>query len=409
MTGLSRKQLHLSILLTLVWLVFLSLFSVKPFWSLRPDLHDHISNLHVPILAWHRGLEIYTAPIQQTLANDSSAEAMAVATKWAWPLGEMFHLPERGNSNPLMIVWGNLPRPYPPGIYLLLAPLAYFMEMLGGFSESILLFLTALLCFGAHIVFFQLVNGFSKAFDEKTLAWYHRLIFATLYLEVVGWSLSGQYEAIGLLFLISALTAVNEKKYLSSMSYFCLAVFMHFRGILWALPLLVVWIRNFEVIRKDIIALSFFKKLGVLLVALLGMISGVIFIKVSPALLHSTPMTNVFAHNLLAGRWGLNHWVFFPLLASIVYYYWRQRETMLLLALLNILVLFTTANFLQPWYALYLFPLIFAFKPLNHKRMSLGVRYLTIVCIGATYLHSAPTELYFVKQVGKLILVKVSG
>lgn len=403
MFGISYSQVKKSLLVSLCWLFFLSVFADKPFWSLRPDLHDHISNLHSTVLFWHKGIDIYKQPVNTLLATDTSEKALQFAKFWKWPKEELFILPERRDSNPLMIVWGQMPRPYPPGIYALLTPLALIMEAWGGFSERILILLVFTFCFVANLVFFQIRNLLGKVEAPKKYNWVMNLILASIYFEIIGWSLCGQYEVFGLFFLIPSLQLLNEKKYIPSFVYFSLSAFIHFRAILWILPALAVWITNFKNLISDFKKLKPGSKFGVILATTLGAIAGGIFLIVTKALLNNTPSSNVFARELMAGTWVGKHFVFILGLTLIGLYFIRQKNWLLLLGIANILLMFFKANFLQPWYVLYLLPILFAFRESKESFRIFMVRYACVVLIGSSFLNASPTEFYFVKKVLQLI------
>lgn len=421
MFGISTMQVKKSLLLTLVWMLFASFFIQKPFWSFRPDLHDHISNLHSTVALWHRGIEIYNKPVQEMLERDTSEIAEKIAQEWKWPKEELFVLPERSNSKPLMIVWGGMPRPYPPGIYLILTPFALLMEYWGGFSESILILLMFLLCFTGHLVFFQSYNVIQEhlqVFGLKTqevrtqkslpssLRFYLptnnillKLLLLSIYLDLIGWSLCGQYEVLGLFFLIPSYIALNNKQYLNSIIFFTLSFFIHYRAIIWILPFLTLWLLNYRSVITQFLSMSLIKKIGTFIVANFGIIASAIFLLISPALLKNTPLTNKFALDLLSGALSYKHFLVLFGLIFILFHYCKRRNWIFLLGLFNILILFLKANFLQPWYILYLIPLLFAFRNPMETKKSLYLRYGIIVLIGSNFLNSSPTEFYFIKKI----------
>lgn len=403
MLGISLAQFKKAILLSLVWLAFLSFYAQKPNLALRPDLHDHISNLHATVLFWHKGFQIYLKPTQSLVQRDTSQLAEDISKKWNWPKHELFRLADRRNLMPMMMVWEGMPRPYPPGLYVLLTPLALAMEATGGFSESILFLLVLFFCLAGHLVFFQLVNVIAREPKSVLGSFFFKLAMASIYFDLIGWSLSGQYEALGLIFLIPSLVDLNNKRYLRSFILFCISSFIHFRILLWSMAPLLIWASHAKTLYREFYHLRRWEKCGALVCGGLGLTSGVVFLTIYRSLLE-VPETNFFTRDLLAGNWSLQQLIFVIGLGLIGAYFYRIRNWFYLLALVNILILFMSAEFLRTWYVLYLFPLLFAFRSETEPMSGFWMRYSSLVLVSYSYLISSPTEFYFLKKALELLL-----
>lgn len=301
---------------------------------------------------WHNGFNIYTEPTQN-LVEQVQTGVDGLTQFWDWNPREFFQAPYWQNKNPLMIIWPHVPRPYPPGLFMSLTPVAGLMSLMGGMNVFVYSLTTWLYCFWAHLAFFAawlLIKNYSPLIIKIFLG-------ALFYHELVGWSLSSQYDPYCLLFVFLSLFYLKERNTALVVLNFALAAMIHFRILLWALIPLMALTKPFKQLVSEIRQCWSQHKWIYFLSFILLILSGICFILIYSAVssaYHSNPLRDM----ILSGVWAPKAWLFVGALGvTLTYSYWiKDFFLMASVAWLSLVLL--SMQFVQVWYGLFFLPLL---------------------------------------------------
>lgn len=252
LTALLRRPSVLALLL--VALSF-SAFSARvltqphkpPFGGLNGwSFTDHYSHMNAARLMTLCGTCVWKTPVKE-LYRPLNAEQRQQVDPGLRPymhrISEIFFVPGWAPDKQLMINWSYLPRPYPPGLYLLAAPvaLAYHSTGLSFFGASRALVLLFLLV--THVGLYVLLRG---ALEGRVRPGEIGLLGGVLIAaEFIHWSLEGFYDGVLLAPLVLCGFYLRERRGLAAVVAFCVAAFFHYRTfflaplVLYALYLIV--------------------------------------------------------------------------------------------------------------------------------------------------------------------------
>ncbi len=390
----NKKVLLISVLASLVWLLFLSL-TVSPFYSLRPDFRDHISNLNAAILFFYRGAEVYTkSPFD--LENQVSTEGHADYIKrWDWSDEAAIQIKEREGKEPLLMVWGLVPRPYPPGFILYLSPWAALTEYFGELKPFVvaMMVFSFLLC--AHLSFFYLwqsISLISYGFLKYLFAYF-------AYQEIVGWSLMGQYDAVTLLFLLPAIQALWQNQFWSGLKYYGFASFFHFRTLFYLPLLLTESLLQPKQLLEKLKQQSFKNKMLLSASLSLALLSAEIFLLILPSVQYQSAQLNPV---LIAFKsFEINATVIKFIIGFVIISIWAIKMRQFKLATLFIWWsgLCLSMSFARPWYNLFLVPILAIGVTDKTSRQELFLRLIVVLFISGTFFGTSPAEFYLPKRV----------
>ncbi len=202
---------------------------------------DHYSHYCSSILAWDRGLAVYTTPVRLVCAK-SSAESRAFAERLQLDPENVCDLPERAGERPLVINWSDMPRPYPPGALLYAAPEAvlYAHTDLSVRTINRLTIIKHLLA-GHLLVYVLLAMLFGGEDDEDRRRWRSVAFFIApfVYFTVVPYAMAGFYDSIAIVCVCWGIERLRRDEAAGALGFLSLAAFLHFRAI-WYVPLGVV-------------------------------------------------------------------------------------------------------------------------------------------------------------------------
>lgn len=199
---------------------------------------DHYSHYCASILAWHRGLAVYTTPVRLVCAK-SSMESRAFAEQLELDPENVCDLPERSGKRPLVINWSDMPRPYPPGAFLYAAPEAVLYAHTGLSVRTInrLTIIKHLLA-GHLLVYVLLAMLFGGEDDADRRRWRGVAFFIApfVYFTVVPYAMAGFYDSIAIVCVCWAIDRLRRDENVAALGFLSLAAFLHFRAI-WYVPL----------------------------------------------------------------------------------------------------------------------------------------------------------------------------
>lgn len=393
---LNKRNIFISIGLSFSWLLLLALLKSSSA-TLRPDLKDHISNIHSSILFGYRGMDVYKKSIQAS--SDGVIHASpGFLEKFHWRADEVIQLKEREGKEPLLIVWLGIPRPYPPGLWLILSPFAAVTEFLGRLAPAVVYSLVFLVLLCAHLSFFILWNTVRPYTGKLGSA----LIAIVLYDEIIGWSLCSQIDAIALLIFIWCLFSFKKNDFWTFFSRFSLASLVQFR-VLFFLPMIFVKLGEGS-LSSQIQALknrSFIEKAGTLLCALGAAFSAYIFLLIIDSVRFESAFNNPLYYENWLGKWEGGQWVFLVFLALIVVWFLKLKNHLLLTLAFWWTLFFSSMPFVRGWYVLFLLPVLMLNAKKPWPAMALYAGFAT------TFFSSFPLDLWLPRMVLALIKANV--
>ncbi len=216
---------------------------------------DHFSHYMSSILFCHAGIKVWMEPMQELASYERGEPRTNMdAYPGAFP-DDMCNVEARAGKRPLTINWSNVPRPYPPGIFVASIPEAVLYEATDTSFESINRISISKYLLAAHAFFALLClvllrgrgqadggsSGEESSGKGESGFWNAAvvLLLAFTYSPVVFWSLSGFYDVFHIGLLLLAIACCQTKRWSTAYLFFALAFFMHFRA-LWLLPLLPI-------------------------------------------------------------------------------------------------------------------------------------------------------------------------
>jgi hypothetical protein len=204
---------------------------------------DHFSHMNTARLFVLCGPCVWTTPVHRIFPSASPQERRQVEAELRPYVvtGEVFSAPGVSPEKPLIMNWSRLPRPYPPGALVLVAPvtLAYHFTPLSFFGAIRLLILGFLLY--AHVGFYFLLrSALESPVRPGALG---LLAGAILYSEFVHWSLEGFYDVAMLAPLALCGHYLRQRRGLAALLAYCVAAFIHYRAYFFApLPLYAAYL-----------------------------------------------------------------------------------------------------------------------------------------------------------------------
>ncbi|MCP3102387.1 hypothetical protein LZ198_26295 [Myxococcus sp. K15C18031901] len=232
-----------------VWSGWVVTVRYKPlFGGLSGAFSDHASHLSAARLFTWCGSCIWRKPANQLLrplsveeVRDLHVEQFTSLTRIPVDL-TFFEMPGGPDDKPLTMSWAYLPRPYPPGVLLLVAPVALLYQFTPlSFQASNLLLILLFLLY-THVGFFVVIR--CAPWGEGRWASVMGPLGAfLLYFEAIHWTLDGLYDGAMLAPLVLCGHFLRQRRGLAALVCYCIAAFIHFRAFFFApLPLYAVYL-----------------------------------------------------------------------------------------------------------------------------------------------------------------------
>jgi hypothetical protein len=194
---------------------------------------DHLTHMNAARLFPRVGTALWRTPVDQLVPPASAAE-IARAPADVQAFGGIRTVPGWPADKPFVGTWVNLARPYPPGVFLLVAPVAaLYHETALSFSAACHLLILVFLA-GAHLAFYF---AWRNAPDRGRLLYVAAALVAYVY--VAFWTMRGFYDAAAVAPLIVCGAAFDRRRWLAVCAAFAIALFIHYRALFYAPWLLV--------------------------------------------------------------------------------------------------------------------------------------------------------------------------
>jgi hypothetical protein len=349
-----------SFLLLATWVVR---HGAYPNGAWAPGSSDHYSHWSSTILFYHRGAEVYRKPLY-LVCPPVAAEGVYTAVA----AGDVCNIPEREGQRPLVTNWRQFPRPYPPGWLVWHAPAAFLYENTSISFHALNRLVVIQDLFAAHLAIFALAAlllvGPRRA-HPAALAM-RALVVALGASELIRWSMLGYYDVAAVACMLFGVIAIRDRRELAAAAWLTGALFLHYRAIWVAAPLLA-WTALRVEERKRLLPLLI--PLSLTAVALLLVWGS----------LRSFPLTNPVLH-FRFDRKNPEHWnLAVPIAVALAVLVYSRAYLLLGIVAFHFYVIMRTPQ-VQPWHALSLLPLI-AFAAIHGRRHAEEVAVTAIVLV----------------------------
>ncbi len=230
MRFISYKKALTAVLISICGLLLLAFLQTDSL-ALRGDRRDHISQLSSAVVIDCVGFNLFKLSPQQMFEPDSSTETLAWGKAHGIPSFELFKMPTC-TTKPLAFVWPHMPRPYGPGVFVLLKPIALLWQFdfidfrtAQYFTFFLMLFFASLSLFIVH----EIINVSICC----PPVWFKIGALAFFAIDVFRWALNGQFDSISIFFLLSCFLNCQKKSFTKSLFYLSLSFFFQFRTLFW--------------------------------------------------------------------------------------------------------------------------------------------------------------------------------
>jgi hypothetical protein len=205
----------------------------RPTYGPKFGFSDHFSHMNAARLFPRVGSALWRTPISNMFPELDSTRAAAVPAD-VRSQGGMLDVPGWPPEKPLVATWTTIPRPYPPGDMVLVAPIAalyHFTSMSFATATHLLIVLYLALAHAAFFVVWRFVPRSGRAlYTAAAMA---------AYFFVVYWTLCGFYDVAAVIPLLLCSHYISDRRPIASIVSFAVASFIHFRA-LYYLPWFIV-------------------------------------------------------------------------------------------------------------------------------------------------------------------------
>jgi hypothetical protein len=427
-----RSKLRLALGMAVFWTLFLLAFGSRHM-TLNPTWQDGPSNVFSTWVFFEHGFRIFSEPIGNFASSAPDSVKTEFAKETGLPAANVFLFRHNDVEKPVFFVWNTLSRPYPPGLYLYLSPMAYALEQGWLSFHATMAVIVFVWLFIAHLAFLLIAEGVSELIPSTLTApatlttpktpqakgGAYRLLDATLtlllctmiYFEFMRWTMNSQYELISLLFVVLSIRAYSRERCVPAACWYCAAVFLHFRSLFY-LPIFffAIW-RWFKIGKKPLAArvkdLKFTEWTALIVGAAMGLMAFVAFLLNYPTLVDQSIYDLNGAHYSHLGWRNLAKTLPLLLGSLITFGYWFRRRAFLAVTV----AAWTTLMFVQTpltreWYAMFLFPIVLLLPrspspAQNRVSSAIGLIYLTYMA--SVFANNSPFEFRFVRDLAETI------
>jgi hypothetical protein len=339
---------------------------------------DHFTHMHAARLFPRFGFRLHREPASSFLESlehndeklsrlsvDDRAQSIACG-RGAWNVAE---------ARPAYLNWSQLPRPYPLGDMLLFAPVAMLYEWtpISFAVTNWLLIVTCLI--SAHVGLYFMWQAVHETWNlAPTARW---AVCFLLAIPVIWFSLDGFYDGVLIAPLVLTARWIDESKWTCAMLAFVLAVFCHYRALVFAPYGIVATIG----VARSVRALSRADVARLLLAATLAAFSVYTFLLVAPSL-RDFPLTNP-VHPAIGHPLATAAVATFAMLAATLL--WRLRSPLDAAIAATVFLFLLAIRQVQIWHVVAIIPWIVA--PLASKTLSSWwPRLIRVASVGVVYL-----------------------
>lgn len=408
-TYLSKKAALFVFIGTLFWLIFILRFGSFHL-TLEKGWADSVSHLYTSWIVWDHGLDVLKYPTKEFTHPLAEEEKQALSQATGLPKDD-FHAYEdsTGAHKAVFLVWPDVPRPYPPGLYIYMALPSVLLHQ-GILSLRAALALVVgfgiLIAHIATLVFWRRLKATvdTTTFRSKLIP---TLLGVFAYFESLRWTLNAQYDMIAVLLASLAVIAYLEKHRLQSICLLSIAVFLHLR-VIYLLPLGLFasyeWIRSHASLSLPKLRSTQLSPLIVSLIcvslAVLTLVWNEPYFKISALY----DLNSLHWSKLGSGNWAETLWLVLGL-ASLFIYWAKERQWLLLISASWITFMLLQTRLMREWYVLFLFPVILISTGRTAKSQKpLFAALLFYILFASLFMKNSPFEFRFIRDTTKVVM-----
>jgi len=369
-----RKRLLSLLLLSLViWLVLLAVNS-NSLANFETWYTDHARHSYVSSLFLKDGLSIFNQPLG-TLANQD-------------------------NSHLMFVTWPEMPHLYPLGSIMVFLPFGALLQ--NGFDPvSVYKLEIAIFLVFAHTCLYFFLRVFLK--KDMRLFWKLAGLYI-IYMTLVIYAVDGMFDSVAFIFSLLAVTMFLSERYDSFFLLMGVSVFLKYQAGIFLLPLIIVGL--LKLLERNNLG-GFLRNKAVIASAIFVGISGFTAYLSAPFLMQTRPELvtngiNAFAPHSQA-PWNIQAFsVLLSLAATLVYaFYMLNKNSLLSLSSLFLLLPTFTLPFFQNWYLPFIF--VYILIPKRKKELEATVIWLIfmifVLSFGAVAFNPLQLLNYFTSQI----------
>jgi hypothetical protein len=343
-----RNRLLAFILVSLVlWLILLALNS-NALATVENWFTDHVRHSYVSTLFLKDGLSVFSQPLGTLSSQD--------------------------HSHFMYVTWPEMPHLYPLGSILVFLPFGALLQ--NGFDPVLIYKLEiALFLIFAHICLFF----FLRAFLKKNLCLFWKLIgLYIIYLTLVIYAAGGMFDSIPLICSLFAVTMFLSERYDRFFLFIGISVFLKYQAGIFLLPLIVVGL--LKSIEKNKLG-RLFRNKAVIAGAAFMLISAFTAYLSAQFLSQTRPELIMNGINAFASHtqipWTLQFtYILLTLAVTLVYaFYMLNKNSLLSLSALFLLLPSFTLPYFQNWYI----PYFFVYILIPQRKTELGVTMIWLI------------------------------
>ncbi len=342
-----NRLLSLIALSLILWLILLALNS-NSLATVENWFTDHVRHSYVSTLFLKDGLSVFSQPLGTLSSQD--------------------------NSHFMYVTWPEMPHLYPLGSILLFLPFGSLLQ--NGFDSVLIYKLEiALFLIFAHICLFF----FLRVFLKKSLHLFWKLVgLYIIYLSLVIYAAGGMFDSIPFIFSLLAVTMLLSERYDYFFLLIGISVFLKYQAGIFLLPLIIVGF--LRLIERNKLG-KLFRNKAVILGAVFILISAFTAFLSAPFLSQTRPELIMNGINAFAPHtqisWSLQFtYILLTLAATLVYtFYMLNKNSLLSLSALFLLLPSFTLPYFQNWYI----PYFFVYILIPQRKTELGVTMIWLI------------------------------
>ena len=347
-----RRILLILILLSLAFWFFLLVVNNNPFASFENWYTDHARHSYSATLFTKVGFSIFDTPLGQLASGDTSYYKFVT-----WP--QMAHI-------------------YPLGSIFLLLPFGFLLQsgvnQVFVFKMEIAVFLLF-----AHVSLYYFLERFWK---QEMFPFLKLLGVYAMYIPLIVYAANGMYDAVPFLFSLIAIDMYLHERYDYFLLLMAVSVILKYQAAIFLLPLIIMGILKFF---EQHPLSSVIKNKAVITAAILTGIAGFTAVASAPYLMETKPefvMNGINAFSPHAQiTWETQSFAVLSTLAVTLLFavYMRNRNPLISLSAVFLLLPLFTMPFFQMWYL----PFFFGYTLIPQQKRDMEVTMLWLLFIMA--------------------------
>jgi hypothetical protein len=356
----SCQRISIFVIASLIfWLVLLA-FNTNPLGTFENWYTDHVRHAYSASLFLKDGLSVFSEPLNVLSSKD--------------------------NSTFKFVTWPEMPHLYPIGSILVFLPFGALLQY--GINPNLIykLEITLFLIF-AHVCLYFFLKIFLK--KNLNISWKLLGIYI-IYVTLIVYAANGMFDSIAFLFSLFAVTMFLINRYDAFFFLVAISFLFKYQAGIFLMPLIIIGILN-------LIKEKNFKELiqnkGVVGGAIFGLISVSTAYLSMPYLIQTRPQfimngINAFSPNAQIPWSTQSFFVLLTLVATLIYvYYMYNRNSILSLAALFILLASFSLPYFQNWYLPFIF--IYALIPQSKRDNEATMLWLIFMMAALSFGNSA--------------------